>query len=375
MTHELVGVLYRCTLVATGAILIVLAMRWTVCRSFGARAVYRLWLIVPFAIVAALLPAPVRSLAPTSWTSVLDMANAPMAVATPAVTPAFDPLFALLCIWLGGMLVALAIFVWQQRRYLLDLGRLARIDARTLRAGNSRNGPALIGALRPRIVLPQDFESRYAPHERELVLAHERTHLLRGDAQINALVVALRCLQWFNPVVHLAAARFRFDQELACDATVIERFPEARRCYADVMLKTQLAGQARQELRLPIGCHWPSGHPLKERITMLKRPLPGRARAALGLALAIALTGASSFAAWAAQPAAANPAGSTQADPPEKIAAAAPVGERDKPVSSTSDKTESREAKAALEQRSIEASMPWKFSLGRELGQTDGEGC
>jgi TonB family protein len=106
-------------------------------------------------------------------------------------------------------------------------------------------------------------------------------------------------MYWFNPLFHFAASRFRFDQELACDALVITRFPEARRYYADAMLKTQLA-----DLGLPAGCHWQSSHPLKERISMLKHPLPGRARRVFGLIAVAAFVAAGSYAAWAAQPAA-----------------------------------------------------------------------
>ena len=76
---------------------------------------------------------------------------------------------------------------------------------------------------------------------------------------------------WFNPLVHLAAARFRFDQELACDAAVIARHPDSRRRYGAAMLKTQ-----RAEFGLPMGCHWQSSHPLKERVAMLKQAPPSR---------------------------------------------------------------------------------------------------
>ena len=313
MTHEFMGTLYRCTLVASAAILVVLVLRHAICRAFGAQAAYRMWLLVPFAAVATLLPAPVQPpvLALPMFAS--DVANAPLAAVAPVA--AFDPQLLLLGVWLSGAFATLATFILQQRRYLRRLGRLTGIDAHTLRAENTSHCPALIGAIRPRIVLPGDFESRYAPRERELVLAHERAHLVRGDAQINALVAVLRCLQWFNPLFHFAALRFRFDQELACDANVIARFPEARRCYADAMLKAQLAGQARQELRLPVGCHWPSGHPLKERIAMLKRPLPGPAKTVVGLVLAAVLIGAGSYTAWAAQPVAAKSASSSNATP------------------------------------------------------------
>jgi TonB family protein len=284
------------------AILGVLALRNFARRWFGAQIAYVAWAAVPFVALATLLPAPVR---PVSTMLMLHAAHpmsahASMLAATPASID-WRPVIAL--IWLAGVVVAGCVFGLQQRRYLRSLGRLHALDEGLLRADSVDVGPALVGAWRPRIVLPADFDLRYAPCERELILAHEHTHRARGDALINALVTALRCLNWFNPLVHYAAVKFRFDQELACDAAVITRFPEARRSYADAMLKTQLAGQSRQELRLPVGCRWPSGHPLKERILMLKHPLPTRARRVLGMSVVAGVAACGSFVSWAGQPA------------------------------------------------------------------------
>ena len=150
-------------------------------------------------------------------------------------------------------------------------------------------------------MLPGDFEERYAPRERELILAHERVHLARGDTRINALVALLRSVNWFNPLVHYAAKCMRVDQELACDAGVIARFPQARRLYADAMLKTQLSGSSWQAMRLPAGCHWASGDSLKERIIMLKHPLPTRTRRISGIAVLVLLGLGSAYATWASQ--------------------------------------------------------------------------
>jgi TonB family protein len=160
-------------------------------------------------------------------------------------------------------------------------------------------GPAVIGLWKPRLVLPSDFTRRYSPEEQALVLEHERQHLRRGDLPAQALCSLLRCLFWFNPLVHAAATRFRLDQELACDAAVLARHPDARRRYGEVMLKTQLA-----DFGLPLGCHWQSSHPLKERIAMLKSPLPSLGRARAASALIAASMALATFGAWAVQPAA-----------------------------------------------------------------------
>ena len=107
-----------------------------------------------------------------------------------------------------------------------------------------------------------------------------------GDGA-RAWAALAQCLNWFNPLFHVARAALRVDQELACDARVMTRHGSAKRTYAEAMLKTQLAAQA-----VPLGCQWPpiGAQPLKERITMLARPRPTSFRIALGVALCSAVT-------------------------------------------------------------------------------------
>jgi TonB family protein len=299
MIADVLRVLALSTLASSATIVLILLLRKTLRQRFGAQAAYVLWVLVPIAALVALLPAPVAPIAPAmNFDAAVPVAVQTIPLTT-AAAPSIDPTPWLGAAWLFGVLICLALILRQQRRFVRALGDLSPDVDRTFRAQATAGCPALVGALRPRIVLPADFERRYDRAERELILAHERTHRARGDAQVNALAAALRCLHWFNPLFHIAASRFRFDQELACDATVISRFPDARRSYADAMLKTQLA-----DLGLPAGCHWQSSHPLKERIAMLKQPLPSRLRRWLGGASVAAIVVATSFAAWAVQPAA-----------------------------------------------------------------------
>jgi TonB family protein len=200
--------------------------------------------------------------------------------------------------WTLGAAVALLWFALRQRSFTRRLARRPGRDFDSVEG----EGPALTGWWRPRIVLPQDFRQRYTRGERRLVLAHEIAHLRAGDIHAQAFATALRCLFWFNPLVHLGAAAFRFDQELACDAAVLGRFPRGRARYGSAMLKTQLAVTG-----LPVGCHWQSSHPLKERIEMLKHPLPPRPRKLAGAILVAMLVASASYAAWASQPAPASP--------------------------------------------------------------------
>jgi hypothetical protein len=129
------------------------------------------------------------------------------------------------------------------------------------------------------------------------VIEHERAHESRGDLAINLAATLVLCLSWFNPLMYRAVIWLRMDQELACDALVMSRRGDARRLYAEALLKVQMASESTW--REPIGCYWKSVHPLKERIHMLTRPVPGRLHRLLGLASLLSLTALASVGAWA----------------------------------------------------------------------------
>ncbi len=224
---------------AAAAIAVVAVARLPVRRLFGPAVAYQLWLAPP---VVALLTGlfvfvPIDS----------DLGSAAAAVRTPH-------LGLLLPVWLLGLVAMAGLFTLAQARFLAEV-----------RAG--RGGPAVVGFIAPRIVLPAD-DGGYSPEERELIRAHERAHVARKDPRGAAFVALFQCLCWFNPFVHLAAHLLRLDQELACDAAVVMARPGSRALYARTLLKTQLASAP-----LPFGCYWPAAgqHPLEVRIAALKR--------------------------------------------------------------------------------------------------------
>lgn len=300
MSAELVRELLQACLSASLAIALMLLLRKPLRRVFGAEAAYRCWLLVPAAMLAVWLPAP--ALQPGAPALPLGEFTARIPLGQALVMAPVDMSRWWLLAWIGGALACAALFAWRQRRFLRGLTRQPAQAFDLADAG----GPAVVGGWRPRIVLPADFAEHYSREEQRLVLAHEQVHLARGDLHAQAVVLLLRCLFWFNPLVHLAARRFSVDQELACDAVVLARHPGERRTYADAMLKSHLLPFA-----LPMACHWQSRHPLKERITMLMHPLPGTSRRIAGRASLIVLLVGGSYAAWAAQPAVAPDASPT----------------------------------------------------------------
>ncbi|KFL35805.1 TonB family protein [Arenimonas donghaensis] len=295
MIADLLVMLAEAAVASAAALALVLVLRKAVRRRFGAEAAYALWLLLPFSLLAVALPTP--GLSPELVTLRSAVVQALPADPGRLPVPVGEAAAGLAFAWLAGALLAGAWLLSCQRRFVAGLGPLRRRPDGLVQSLAIRGLPAVLG-LRPRIVLPGDFDQRYSAIERELVLAHELLHLRRGDVPVNMLFGLLRCLLWFNPLIHLSAGLFRQDQELSCDAVVLRRHPGHRRTYGDAMLKTELADQP-----LPLGCTWSGSHPLKERLTMLKNSPVSTRRRQAGLFLASGLALVVSGLAWAVQPA------------------------------------------------------------------------
>lgn len=302
--NDLLASLVLATLSCTAAIALILCIRRATTRQFGAEVTYILWALVPLATLATLLPARsvvriVQAIPPSAVVAASTVGE--LGASVPSM-PRFDGGTGVSAwwwcgLWIAGMAASLLLFLLQQRRFVQRLGRIDRIPGDLHRAQSTQGCPALVGVWRPRIVVPADFETRYNGAERELILAHERHHLARGDALVNALATVLRSVFWFNPLVHFATARFMADQELACDAAVMAHFPAASRSYANAMLKAQSGDH-----HAALACQWTPRNLLVERIARLASPAIDRSRRWLGNAAAVALIVAGSVAAWASQP-------------------------------------------------------------------------
>lgn len=290
------------------AIALVLVARKPMRQAFGARVAYGLWLAVPLAALAALLPTGIvfEPAAAFEAPLFLEQAQAAPSTASPAASAAVpmtvsagfsvDALaLPALAFWALGTLIGLGALAMRQRHFV-KANALDKLAGPVHVAASDKVGPAVIGLWRPRIIVPSNFRDTYTARERALIFAHERAHIHTGDMRLNALALLLVCLNWFNPLAYLAYRAFRQDQELACDERVMRRHAGKRKSYAEALLKSQLLSQAA-----PLSCAWPAGdsHPLKERVARLKAPaLPATRRLTGAIALTAAL-GLSGGAAWA----------------------------------------------------------------------------
>lgn len=244
------------TLVATsGLVLLVLVLREPVRRTFGARAAYGLW-VIPAArmfmptlthTVERRVPISIAPLADPLHASALSMAS--VSVAEPSLLDRLGgwPILAL------GLWATVAITLFLSRVLAFHRDRRAILATSTPvdQAGAIRivrtaevTSPVALGIIDPIIAVPADFERLYDLRERRLVIEHELAHHRSGDLAANLFAFVLLCLQWFNPLAWVAHAAFRFDQEAACDARVLDKASAADRADYGRAIAKAASGRA-----------------------------------------------------------------------------------------------------------------------------------
>jgi beta-lactamase regulating signal transducer with metallopeptidase domain len=294
MANDVLAMLVRLSISTTLALLFISLLRAPARRLVGAEAAFWLWLLVPASLIGPLLP----RFTPSPAAALIQLPSIPVIEVpihfAPTIAHSDYALIATL-LWLVGATVALVYFAYCQQVLNTSLGILRPGQEGTFWSMNTKQ-PMLIGAWHSKIVLPSDFDTRYSARERTLIIAHERVHVERNDALTNCIAVLVLCLFWFNPLIHWARNRFRFDQEVACDAAVLRQLKVSRRHYARALAKTELTTTTA------IGFGWPRRHPLIERVAILKRATPSRTRRLVGYSSAVVLMLSGTYVVWAAQP-------------------------------------------------------------------------
>jgi beta-lactamase regulating signal transducer with metallopeptidase domain len=320
-------------------ILVVLFARKAVAREFGPGLAYALWLLPLARLVMPPLPsglswisllglAPSLPLADAAavtastdtsvWTSsdahtvtiapvthTLDAAPVAPVMADGSFLPGMDMapsiMAVLLAVWIIGALVALVRNSAAQQSFMTVVARekmpaspqlQALADDVARQVGLKRtpqiatslisNGPLVTGLFRPIVLLPAWFETDYDRVQQRAALAHELTHVKRGDLwalQLAELFVA--CL-WFNPLAYMARAAFRTDQEAACDSDVLRCGAASPHAYGSTLLK---AVRISVPERLPMAASLPLTHSLKERMRRMAYPAPTKRRRLAGVGL------------------------------------------------------------------------------------------
>lgn len=156
---------------------------------------------------------------------------------------------------------------------------------------SARTGPAVLGVLSQRIVLPA-WARTLAPEYRRLMLAHECEHIAARDPQRLACALAALVAMPWNPVLWWCAARLRRAIEMDCDARVLRRHPVPC-AYGHLLLQVAARGNNVGPLAVPLVNLLRLPSELELRLRAMARPRTiGRRTALIGAACAAAAVSA-----------------------------------------------------------------------------------
>lgn len=196
-------------------------------ERWGANSVYSLWLVVPASLVVYFLP--------LDWFKDSEVAHGQVAY---FIVHSTDVIKNSLNIdWFGFVwgLVSLCFIAYWLTSFIrfsrglnlqntqLEDSTFVLPESLSLYQSTQPCSPMLVGLFKQKLIIPQDFAAIYNPEQQRLVLEHEICHFDRNDIYWNFIAFVFVALFWFHPLVWLAYFRFRRDQELSCDQTVLAR--------------------------------------------------------------------------------------------------------------------------------------------------------
>ena len=196
------------------------------------------------------------------------------------VTVTHDRFAVLRVVWYAGMGLTAAWFLFANLRFALRLRRSRRPYEGELPVScplpvyvvSGLPSPCLFGLIHPAIYLSDAaLRSGHLDH----VLVHELTHRRHLDHWWALARCACLAVQWFNPLVWIAAGLSRQDCETACDASAIRRLGEPERLsYGRTLVGMIAAGSRRPSVLLETATTMTgSVSSIRERVTLIaKKP-------------------------------------------------------------------------------------------------------
>jgi beta-lactamase regulating signal transducer with metallopeptidase domain len=119
-----------------------------------------------------------------------------------------------------------------------DLAHLLKLRRQVqIQVSGERIGPAVVGWLRPRVLLPSFLVDRMDDEALRILIAHELTHIRRGDLFWAFLQTVAGSLWWFHPAVWIANRQLNIESERSCDEETIARLECSPSAYAKCLLQ------------------------------------------------------------------------------------------------------------------------------------------
>ncbi|HEA17461.1 MAG TPA: M56 family peptidase [Pseudoalteromonas prydzensis] len=267
-------------------------------KWLSANFVYKLWLLIPIALLLANLPAHLKPLQSAAISTMLITPNQ-------ALVADFSINWALLYGVVFSLLAVIATLTHQ--RFIKQLRLTALNDEQfakdnpgiQLLQSDAISTPMVIGLLRTQLVLPTGYLQKTDSVSLKLIIEHEQVHIKRADNLLNMLLLMTTLVFWFNPLAWIGYLSFRRLQELSCDEKVlINKSIQQRILYSKALINCA----ANSRAGLMAYSHYGDKNTMLQRLNQIKHN-GNSSRVAKG-ALLIFAAGMLSSVAIAKQPAA-----------------------------------------------------------------------
>ncbi len=239
-------------------LMLLLERRWSV--KMGATTLYKMWLVLPAIVIVASLPSSWVALNTPELQRYVVNFNEPLQ-STP-LTLSWQMAWAL------GAMSVIVFALYGQWSMLKNTRQGAPICVPGMtkpwrtKVNQPLTSPMIFGIIRPTLVLPEDFTTRFTKQQQAMMLEHEKVHFLRADNLANVMALVWLALCWFNPLAWLAYRAFRRSQESACDAKVLQgKTKQDQVAYCQAMLQCASIPHPQPHFYSPYG----------EKTTMYKR--------------------------------------------------------------------------------------------------------
>ncbi|ASA24802.1 M56 family metallopeptidase [Paenibacillus donghaensis] len=325
LIESMFSLLLTASLASSVIILLLLLLRKPLNKRLGARIVHMLWVIALIRLLVPIAPhSPVSlfnllpqtihdqvylgttlgSRAPSepseeinpSYSSISNQTEEPSSTNTAAhpqmassETAHYGPSHWLAISWLGGILALGLYYLSVTLRFRKEVAMARKLEneevlfileACKAKLGIQRNipiyetssfhSPFIYGLLKPGVYLPEDLVAITDSAQLTHILLHELAHYKRKDLWVNFLWTLAVLIHWYNPLVWFAMKRMKADQEVACDAGVLEVLGERESTsYGTTLLMLSRLSSRRSSLQVHLTPFFVHKNEMKRRITMI----------------------------------------------------------------------------------------------------------
>lgn len=212
-----------------------------------------------------------------------------------------------LFIWAAGIVIFLAMHLKKYiefKSFILNSSRIVDMPNYPTKVMISDNAttPMVMGFWKPIVILPN---IPLGDKELDMILTHELVHLKRGDFLVKLMMLIVKTVHWFNPLVYFLSRQLNTLCELSCDEKVVRDMDvKSRKCYGEVIL-SMLDYSVRKKNLFDIVCVSNLCHSKKNvkrrLVNLMNTKKTKKSIITLSIAATIALAGIGVYAGYTAE--------------------------------------------------------------------------